>query len=176
MKRDLPFLIINGITYKVLKTIDVGIFANAVAVNPNTKMIYVASQAPIKDKTGHISKFGYQSLFVINGKTYAVEKVIRTIITITNIAIDVKTNRIYLFGLLGGAVIRMNGNTNELVDDVSKKPPYILAGGGNFALNPNTNLLYVSNSMGNTISVINGSQNKIVTNSLFLLGLCWCRS
>jgi DNA-binding beta-propeller fold protein YncE len=133
----------------VVATIPVGAgLPRAVAVNPVTNKIYVASC------TANSPTFRRGSLTVIDGATNAT-----TVINgcFKDVAVDSVTNKIYV----PSAVI--DGATNAVTN--------LSAGGNVVAVNPLTNKIYVANRAGYTY-VIDGATNSITTvidpNALYL--------
>ncbi len=125
---------------------------DGIAVNPETNMIYVASQ------TG--TNTGAGPTFVINGATNAL------VATITDtsgnavqpwaIAINPVTNMVYVANTGGGSnngnITVINGATNSYVTTISNGNslhPYAMI------INPLTNTLYVANSGSSNITVFN---------------------
>ncbi len=143
--------VINGENNSLVATIPVGKNPIAVAVNPNTNIIYVANA----NKNGGIS--------VINGKTNSVIATIpieapkyypELVDFPANVAVDTKTNMIYVVTLNGDVVYVINGKTNSIVSTmiISNSP----AGECGLRINQKTNRIYVSNSNNGVFTVLNG--------------------
>src|SRR2546425_448568 len=107
---------------------------SAIAVNPNTNTIYAASGGSDFLVTNSTTP---KYLYVINGSTNHVTKIISAGSYPSSIAVNPKTNKII----------------NKVPLDSS--PNYI-------AVNPETNMIYLPNSNGE-LKVINGSNYKLVT-------------
>lgn len=121
----------------------------AVAVNPVTNKIYVASCTV----HGGLNVIYSGSLTLIDGATNAA-----TVITgcATAVAVNQVTNKVYVLdpGSLSAGIIVIDGTTNSMT---------ALPGGvGAVAVNPVTNKIYVAEG-GGIINVINGATNSITT-------------
>lgn len=141
--------VINGENNSLVATIPVGKNPIAVAVNPNTNMIYVANG----NKNGGIS--------VINGKTNSVIATIpieapeyypELVDFPDNVAVDTKTNMIYVVTVNGDVVYVINGKTNSIVSTmiISNSP----AGECGIGINQTTNRIYVSNSNSGVFTIL----------------------
>ncbi|HNW52473.1 MAG TPA: hypothetical protein PKH79_15425, partial [Prolixibacteraceae bacterium] len=75
-----------------------------------------------------------------------------------NLAVNHKTNNIYVANNIGNSVSVINGETGNNDDTISVgKAPYYAG------INDKTNKIYVPNNSGNTVSVINGANNEVET-------------
>jgi YVTN family beta-propeller protein len=117
---------------------------SAIAVNPDSNMIYL----PASD--------GY--VYVINGKSDIIIKKIplSRSSSLTDVQINPRDNKIYVTDYLENAVFVIDGKTNELIDKVN------VEGADYMAFNPKTNLLYVTTISSHTITVLDGVTNDII--------------
>jgi YVTN family beta-propeller protein len=118
----------------------------AVAVNPKTNRIYVAS-------------IDLNTIRVINGAT---NTVIGSPITVGDrpkgIAINQTTNRIYVANAASNTISVINGATNTVIGT----PIPVGSGTEGIAVNPTTNRIYVAHAGDNTVSVIDGATNTVI--------------
>lgn len=127
--------VINGSTNAVVGKIGAG-DGRAIAVNPDTNMIYV-------------SNFGSNSTSVIDGSTNTIVKTIQVGWGPNDFAVNPITNKIFVADYWGGTVSVIDGDTNTVVSTINLGPVVIGA-----AVNPNTDKLYLSLGNG-SVSVIN---------------------
>jgi len=73
-----------------------------------------------------------------------------------NVAVNQKTNTVYVTNYFEGTVSIIDGSTNEIVDvlDVEKTPFGI-------GINQETNMIYVASEFNNILYIINGLSNEI---------------
>ena len=129
---------------ELVDTIDIGPSASyplAVAVNPNTSRIYVASRGDV---------------LVLDATTHAVISTIAPPSTVAVVAVNPETNLVY-GATWAGTLLVIDGVTDSVVATVPVGPY-----AADIAVNPTTNRIYVTNSGDATVSVIDGSTNSIV--------------
>src|SRR6185295_18149019 len=95
------------------------------------------------------------------------------------IAVNPRTNKIYVNNLMDNSISVVNGTTNKLIKDISLEPAIIASGVNNPFINiplkvtfpliaskltvdPTTNFTYVTNTRTNGIMTIDGKSDKIV--------------
>jgi YVTN family beta-propeller protein len=126
--------------------IKVGGVPVAVAINPNTKILYVSNS-----RSNTIS-----AIDTTNDRIVAN-------ITVDNlpygIAVNQFENTIYVANFRSNTVSVIDGATNRVVDTVKVGENPI-----EVAVNPDTNTIYVANFRSNTVSVINGLTNLVEAN------------
>lgn len=153
--------VINGKTNSVSATISVGKKPIAIAVNPNTNMIYAAN-------------FGSNNITVIDGRT---NSTIATIAIKTpkfypeivfhpdNIAVDTKTNMIYVTTADGDLVYVIDGITNKIVSVIIISNDS--SGEVGLDVNQITGRIYVSSVNYDTVSVLK-AVNRMKKHKAFL--------
>jgi YVTN family beta-propeller protein len=129
-----------------IANIAVGRNPESAAVNPATKMIYVANN-------------GDNTVSVINGTTNNVTGFITVGRGPYSLAVNPATNMIYVADDLDNAVSVINGTTNKLLGfiNVGRNPESV-------AINPATNMIYVANNGNKTVSIIDGLTNYVIGN------------
>ena len=168
--------------------IDVNTFPVGIAVNPNTKKVYVANEYSntvsvldtetdkIQDRI-NVGVFPYGiDTNPLNNRVYVTNRGSNTISVIdgsvnsklvditvgkspVGIAVNPSANWIYVTNLDEGTVSVIDGITNKVIDTISvAQTPY------GIAVNPLSNKIYVGDIIGNTVSVIDGETNKISAN------------
>lgn len=116
----------------------------AIAVNPQTDMIYIAN-------------IGLNTVSVVNGLTNTIITTIKVGALPHALAVNSITNTIYVAGD-SGAVSVINGATNTVTTTINVKA------NGDFvamAVNPNTNTIYVVDYYNESVDVINGFTNTV---------------
>ena len=159
--------VINGFTDTVVKNIMVGNSPSSVAINQLLHILYIAGNSAIRmvdyvtsdnggfdNKTKNTIPIGiWHQGSCFNTPT--------TEASLSIIAVDSKTNKIYL--------INQNSDTVSIIDGFIEKPVANISSFCSPAfitLDPIRNMIYVINRDNNTISAINGSTNQIVRNIL----------
>ena len=168
--------------------IEVNTFPVGIAVNPNTKKVYVANEYSntvsvldtetdkIQDRI-NVGVFPYGiDTNPLNNRVYVTNRGSNTISVIdgsinsklvdiavgkspVGITVNPSANWIYVTNLDDGTVSVIDGITNKVIDTISVgKTPY------GIAVNPLFNKIYVADIIGNTVSVIDGETNKISAN------------
>lgn len=125
---------VNGDSLKVVGTINVGRFADALAITPDGNHIYVAN-------------YGSSTVSVIDTVRNAVTATISVTLP-TNVAIT--PNGATAFVLTGSNISVISTSTNTVVKTISSGPSF----GTGLAVTPDGTQLYVSNFYG-TVSIIN---------------------
>ena len=120
-----------------------------IVTNPTTNRIYVTYQGGGRGKTKQ------DGVKVIDGET---NRVIHTIplgrnVNFSGLAINTKTNRIYVSEDIKIAVTVIDGNSNRIIDKIR------VFVAGQIVVNPVTNTVYVRSNRG--ITVIDGTTNKV---------------
>jgi YVTN family beta-propeller protein len=168
--------------------IDVNTFPVGIAVNPNTKKVYVANEYSNTvsvldtetDKVKSTIKVGVFPYGIdinpLNNRVYVTNRGSNTISVIdgsinskldditvgkspVGIAVNPSANWIYVTNLDDGTVSVIDGITNKVIDTISVgKTPY------GIEVNPLFNKIYVADIINNTVSVIDGKTNKISAN------------
>ncbi|MEP0824876.1 MAG: YncE family protein [Nitrososphaera sp.] len=77
----------------------------------------------------------------------------------SSIAINEKTNFVYVANRNSDTVVVIDGTTNKVVDSIT-----VGFSPADVAVNPNTNFIYVTKLDVGTVSVIDGSTNRIIKN------------
>ena len=145
----------------------------AVATNPVTNTVYVTNPGFIGSSPGQPVVCNSYDVSVINGSTNTVLSPITVGLNPFGLAVNPKTNMIYVANI-GGAgvdpcgsepsstVSVIDGSTNNVVNTVT-----VGLGPAFVAVNPKTNKIYVTVNGGcctdgNTVAVIDGSTNTVV--------------
>jgi YVTN family beta-propeller protein len=165
--------------------IDVNTFPVGIAVNPNTKKVYVANEysntvSVIDTETDKVQNRINVDVFPygidtnpLNNRVYVTNKGSNTVSVIdgsidtklldisvgkspVGIAINPSANWIYVTNLEDGTLSIIDGISNEVIETLSVgKIPY------GIAVNPLSNKVYVTDIDSNTVSVIDGETNNI---------------
>ena len=168
--------------------IDVNTFPVGIAVNPNTKKVYVANEYSNTvsvldtetDKVKSSIKVGVFPYGIdinpLNNRVYVTNRGSNTVSVIdgsinskladiavgkspVGVVVNPSANWIYVTNLNDGTISVIDGITNEVIDTISVgKAPY------GIEVNPLFNKIYVADIIKNTISVIDGETNKISAN------------
>ena len=149
--------VIDGISHRVRAAVSVGPAPFAVAVNEVTDSVYVTD-------------LGAPTVSVINGATCNASVTsgcrrrpmsVNVGETPGGVALDSRTNTIYVTGEASSDVSVINGTTcnARATRGCRQKPVRILAGAGarGIAVNEATDTVYVANTAADTVSVIDGS-------------------
>jgi YVTN family beta-propeller protein len=139
-----------------------------VAVNPKTNMVYVANWEGRQDQ--YDGDAGYRgTLSVINGNTNTLVDTIRVGHLPIDVAVNPKTNMVYVANYASFDVSVINGSNDTVVKNITLANG-ITGGGGPtaIAVNPITNKVYVIMPHNNTISIIDGRTNTVLKNALEL--------
>ena len=128
---------------------------NAVAVNPNTNMVYISNE-----DANRIS--------IINGKS---DTLVKTIIVPSNnstyannyseLDVNPNTNIIAMTDKSSNTLSIINGTTNDFLKTVK-----VGNSPSDVAINSATNMMYVTNMRSNTVSVIDGKTDRVVAGSI----------
>jgi YVTN family beta-propeller protein len=176
--------VINGNTDKIITNVDVGTFPYAVTLQPANNLVYVANYrsntVSVIDPTSNkvidtinvgtgpyalattqkgvlVANSGSDTVSVIN-ETNNVQKNIPVGLHPTGIAINPKTNMIYVTNEYSNTVSVIDGTTYTVVNTISVgRWPY------DVDVNSGDNMVYVTNMRSDTVSVINGTTNKSIT-------------
>ena len=168
--------------------IDVNTFPVGIAVNPNTKKVYVANEYSntvsvldtetdkIQDRI-NVGVFPYGiDTNPLNNRVYVTNRGSNTISVIdgsinsklvditvgkspVGIAVNPSANWIYVTNLDEGTVSVIDGITNKVIDTISVGQTLY-----GIAVNPLSNKIYVGDIIGNTVSVLDGETNRISAN------------
>jgi YVTN family beta-propeller protein len=168
--------------------IDVNTFPVGVAVNPNTKKVYVANEysntvSVLDTKTDKVKSSIKVGIFPygvdvnpLNNRVYVTNRGSNTVSVIdgsinskladitvgkspVSVVVNPSANWIYVTNLNDGTVSVIDGITNEVIDTISVgKAPY------GIEVNPLFNKIYVADIIKNTVSLIDGETNKISAN------------
>ena len=168
--------------------IDVNTFPVGVAVNPNTKKVYVANEysntvSVLDTETDKVKSSIKVGIFPygidinpLNNRVYVTNRGSNTVSVIdgsinskladitvgkspVGVVVNPSANWIYVTNLNDGTVSVIDGITNEVIDTISGgKAPY------GIEVNPLFNKIYVADTIKNMISVIDGETNKISAN------------
>jgi len=125
---------------------------SAIAVNPNTNTTYATSGGSDFLVTNSTTP---KYLYVINGSTNHVTKIISAGSYPSSIAVNPKTNKVYVRDDTVGIEV-IDGKTNTLVDTIN-------VGSSKITLNPETDTIYAVTGKG-TVLAIDGASNKILSN------------
>jgi YVTN family beta-propeller protein len=144
-------LVINGATKRVTATAATNLTAPwSVAVDSSTNNIYVTNwYAGIKP--------GPNTVSVINGATDSITATIKAGRGPEGVAVDPRTDTIYVANSSDRTVSVINGATNKVraTVRVGNEPDGV-------AVDPSTNTIYVTNAGSGTVSVINGATDKVI--------------
>jgi YVTN family beta-propeller protein len=168
--------------------IDVNTFPVGIAVNPNTKKVYVANEysntiSVLDTETDMVKSSIKVGIFPygidinpLNNRVYVTNRGSNTVSVIdgsidskladiavgkspVGVVVNPSANWIYVTNLNDGTVSVIDGITNEVIDTISVgKTPY------GIEVNPLFNKIYVADIIKNMISVIDGETNKISAN------------
>jgi YVTN family beta-propeller protein len=168
--------------------IDVNTFPVGVAVNPNTKKVYVANEysntvSVLDTETDKVKSSIKVGIFPygidinpLNNRVYVTNRGSNTVSVIdgsinskladitvgkspVGVVVNPSANWIYVTNLNDGTVSVIDGITNEVIDTISVgKAPY------GIEVNPLFNKIYVADIIKNAVSVIDGETNKISAN------------
>jgi YVTN family beta-propeller protein len=165
--------VIDGNTDKVIDTFPLLYEPGYPIINEKTNKIYELNYGtPLPN--GTIDYDGNVEVF--NGKT---DKHISTIGVDgapTSVALNEKTDKLYVSSEVDGTVTVIDGKTNTVIDDVSVSD-YTYG----VAASESLNKIYVTNTLKSTLSVINGNTDKVLdtvpfgtpTPSCFFKGTCF---
>jgi YVTN family beta-propeller protein len=158
--------IIDGSTFTVSSTVNVGTQPNAMALNPVTGKLYVANCAC----NGNALSTAYTgTVTVIDTTATPVSKTITGLGSFPNaIAVNPKTNKIYSANFTGngaastGNVTVIDGSTDTVATTIT-----VGSNPAGIAVNPNNNRIYVTDSNwcgynSPDVKVIDGSSNSVV--------------
>jgi len=157
--------VINGFTDTVVKNIMVGNSPTSVAVNQLLHILYIASNSMISMVDYVTSNNGGFDIKTRNTTPIGILHQGSCFNTPTSevspsiIAVDSKTNKIYL--------INQNSDIVSIIDGFIEKPVANISSfcsPASITLDPNRSMIYVINRDNNTISAINESTNQIVRN------------
>jgi YVTN family beta-propeller protein len=168
--------------------IDVNTFPVGVAVNPNTKKVYVANEysntvSVLDTETDKVKSSIKVGIFPygidinpLNNRVYVTNRGSNTVSVIdgsinskladitvgkspVGVVVNPSANWIYVTNLNDGTISVIDGISNEVIDTILVgKAPY------GIEVNPLFNKIYVADIIKNTISVIDGETNKISAN------------
>jgi YVTN family beta-propeller protein len=148
--------VINLKTNQVIKTIPVGPNPWGVTVNPRTDTIYAANTGidPFaSSKSQQVNPQG-DSITIINGKTFQVEKTLPVGPHPWNIVSDPGTHTVYT-GVSGASEVAMIQHQRVVKDIAVGNSPHGLA------LDPHVHRLFVNDSLSNAVSIINTRTNQV---------------
>ena len=150
---DHTISVINGTTNQLVKSIDFGsVDTTGIAVNENKNLVFVTYRI---NPGGNTTWLGEVS--AIDGKTNTIIKTIKVGLGPTDIAINPKTNMIYVSDIVENDVYVINGAKYQIINKIPVGDyPYGLG------INTRTNTIFVADLNGNTVSVIDGA-NKVVS-------------
>ena len=169
--------VIDGLSNRILATVNIGNEAECIAVNPATNRVYAGNVVIDGFNNSVIAKVGLggpkgvavnpnsnriyeanssnNTISVIDGSNNSLLTTVNVGNNPVGIAVNTNTNLIYTANAFSGNVSVVDGTNNSLVATVN------LGGDpGHIAVNPNTNLIYVADFSGN-VSVINGFTNRV---------------
>lgn len=130
-------------------TVPTGFNPEAVAVNPVTNTIYVASRF-----NGAIT--------IIDGSSNATRSAVTNLGSVA-VAVNPVTNRIYTANLADSSVSVIDAAGGDAVTSLGAATGTSFPGAISLAVNSATNKIYVANSAGNSVGVIDGATNAVVT-------------
>jgi YVTN family beta-propeller protein len=158
--------VIDATNNTEIKNIQVGTSPSAIAVNPDTNMIYVANN------DYSLNEYNTSLIYVINGITNDVITSVPVALRPYDLDIDEKTNMIYVINEDGNRVSVIDGRTNGILNSIvttgSYSPFGILV--SSIAVNPNTNTVYTVNTGSNSVNVINASTKEAAANTISAAG------
>jgi DNA-binding beta-propeller fold protein YncE len=139
-----PVIVLNGTTGKEVAGVDLGVFVDGIAVNPNTNMVYVISA-------------DNGTLYAINGTTNALVANVTLPGSAFHLAPNPSTNTVYVAACTSSTIslaftvdlYAINGSTLSLTD----MGPVDADAASIMAVNAVINILYVAS--GNTLISIN---------------------
>ncbi|MDQ0877533.1 YVTN family beta-propeller protein [Paenibacillus sp. V4I3] len=137
---------VNTLIPRIIATIPVKSPVSNIVVNPVTNRVYFLQ--------------GENDLSVLDGNTNKIIATLKTEQLPFQMAVNTRTNRIYLVNFLDGTVSVINGRTNRIITTVKVGERC-----DEIALNSRTNLIYIAtislSSNKANVAVLNGSTNKI---------------
>jgi YVTN family beta-propeller protein len=147
--------VINGSTNSIASTVNVGDGPTSIAVNPKTNTIYLLC-------------YDNSRLCVLDGNDKSIKILTdKNYISADDLAIDSKTNSIFVTNFYSNTVSMTNGTTNKVSSTVN-----VGDGPTSIALNPKTNSIYTINPGSNTLSVIGGEIfNRTIPSKLYESGI-----
>lgn len=145
--------VIDGDSNEIIATIGMGLFRTpgGIAVNEETNQVYIVN-------TFHLGPLdlGAGRLLIVDGDTHQVLRTLR-VGRKAHVAVNERTNRVYVTSRHNGTLTVIDGNTEEVVATLDGGPdPYGLA------VNEQTNRIYVANHGGRSVSVVDGRSNKLM--------------
>lgn len=153
--------VVDGKTNKPT-TVKVGFSPIAVRVNEATDKIYVANLAG-KDSGGNESTNEPGTVTVIDGKTNQT-KTVKAGLEPYALAVNSKTNKIYVGNQGGNDVTIIDGKTNKTKTVALRKDTDTLTEGvlspQDVEVDESTNTVYVAGAQSNTVAVIDGATDK----------------
>jgi YVTN family beta-propeller protein len=158
--------VIDGTDNNVTNNIQVGTSPSAIAVNPNTNMVYVA------DNDYSIDAYHTSRIYVLNPLTKKIVANLPVALNPYDLAVNIKTNMIYVINEDDNRVSVINGYSNKLANNIITKGSYSPTGilVSSIAVNPNTNTIYTVNTGSDYINVLNASTNKITLSNIASTG------
>ena len=183
--------VINGYTNEVIKTISVGNSPEGIAVNPITNTIYVANSGSYSISILNGSDNGSKALDKVNLVTKNFTELPQIYNLATYLAVNPKTNKLYITSEDADVVSVLNINTSvidnfgshninqnkilltgEITPNQIRQPgttlPGIIVGKSphGVAVNPISDRIYVTNQESDSISIIDGKTQRIVANNI----------
>ena len=183
--------VINGYTNEVIKTLSVGNSPEGIAVNPITNTIYVANSGSYSVSILNGSDNGSKALDKVNLVTKNFTELPQIYNLATYLAVNPKTNKLYITSEDADVVSVLNINTSvfdnfgshntnqnkilltgEITPNQIRQPgttlPGIIVGKSphGVAVNPNSDRIYVTNQESDSISILDGKTQRIVANNI----------
>ncbi|MGH9980766.1 MAG: hypothetical protein ACRD6U_04330 [Nitrososphaeraceae archaeon] len=144
------FSVIDGKTNKVTANISLkNYYDGGIAINQETNKIYITE---FKDE---------KSLTVIDGENNKVTANITFEDNIEDIAINEKTNTIYIIYPHSDSILAIDGENNKVTANITL--PNYAEYHDKILVNPETNSIYVTHFIGESLSVIDGKTNKVIS-------------
>ena len=145
--------VIDGENNEVIATIGMGLFRTpgGIAVNEETNRVHIVN-------TFHLGPLdlGAGRLLIVDGNTNEVLSTLR-VGRKAHVAVNERTNRIYVTSRHSGTLSVIDGHTNEVIVTLDVGPdPYGLA------VDEEANRIYVANHGGRSVSVIDGKSNEVL--------------
>lgn len=184
--------VINGDTNKVIKTMSVGSSPEGIAVDPIANIIYVANSGSYSVSVLNGSDDRSKALANVNLVTKNFAELPQVYNLATYLAVNPKTNKVYITGEDANVVSVLNVNssvidnfeslkkinqnkillTGKITPNQIRQPgttlPGIMVGKSphGVAVNPNTDRIYVTNQESDSVSIIDGKTQRVVTKDI----------
>ncbi len=97
----------------------------------------------------------------MDGRTFELKAILKGTEIPTDIAVNDKTNQVYIISFYRGSMGVVDGNSQLTGKEIPPKSTIKILPGHHLAINENTNTIYVSHGSSNRISIIDGKTNQV---------------